>query len=180
MMQSPTRTFDAYTRGRDAEVPQDPAGIMWLEVILMLLPDAVEMWVKSDLDHGLRTSEASIFSSVGAAACFVVGVVGTSFTLEGVVAGEEAGEEAMVRVGVKGAGVARVGVGVGALEGAREGAGLGIFDDAGLGGTVPVVSDGLGGAVADKSGEGLGDELVVPGDGLEGVAAVGIGVLFGG
>jgi hypothetical protein len=70
----------------------------------------------------------------------VVGVVGTSFTLEGVVAdeeaGEEAGEEAMVRVGVKRAGVARVGVGVGAFEGAREGAGLGIFDDAGLGGTV--------------------------------------------
>jgi hypothetical protein len=49
MMQSPTRTFDSYTRGRDAEVPQDPAGIMWLEVILMLLPDEVEMWVKSDL-----------------------------------------------------------------------------------------------------------------------------------
>jgi hypothetical protein len=42
------------------------------------------------------------------------------------------------------------------------------------------VSDGLRGEVADKSGEGLGDELVVSGDRLGGVAAVGIGVLFGG
>jgi hypothetical protein len=49
MMQSPTRTLDAYMRERGAEDPQDPAGIMWFEVILTLLPAAVEMWVKSDL-----------------------------------------------------------------------------------------------------------------------------------
>jgi hypothetical protein len=28
IMQSPTRTLDAKTRGKDAEDPQDPAGIM--------------------------------------------------------------------------------------------------------------------------------------------------------
>jgi hypothetical protein len=44
-------------------------------------------------------------------------------------------------------------VGVGALEGAGEGSGLSMMEDAGLGGAVPVLSDGLGGAVADKSGD---------------------------
>jgi hypothetical protein len=107
------------------------------------------------------------FSSVGGGTACFAGNVGTSFTLDGVVAGEEAGEEAGVETTV----------GVGAKEGAREGRGLGFTDGTRLGGAVAAVSDGLGGAVADKSGVG-GALEDVSGDGLGDV--VGDGVLLGG